>query len=129
MKKNCLVEYYDLRAYIFPLRYFLSNGTASSSDFTFQDSENGKLIFKPGEILKSISVQIVNNTKPEMNESFALSLNSDDDVTNVPAEAVQIFILDDGEYKVLWTVYSIMKLFHGLSPIEINTMYQVKPKG
>ena len=74
-------------------------------------------------------MQIVNNTKPEMNESFALSLNSDDDVTNVPAEAVQIFILDDGEYNVLWTVYSIIKLFHGLSPIGINTMYQVKPKG
>lgn len=87
-----------------PFRYSLSNGTASSSDFTFQDSQNGKLIFKPGEILKSLSVQIVNNTKPEMNESFALSLNSDDDVTNVPG-AVQIFILDDGGYNVLWTVY------------------------
>lgn len=77
------------------LRYSLSNGTASSSDFTFQDSQNGKLIFKPGEILKSLSVQIVNNTKPEMNETIALSLDSNDGVTNVPG-IVQIFILDDG---------------------------------
>ena len=46
-------------------------------------------------------MQIVNNTKPEMNESFALSLNSDDDVTNVPAGAIQIVILDDGGYNVL----------------------------
>lgn len=78
-----------------PLRYSLSNGTASSSDFTFQDSQNGKLIFKPGEILKSLSVQIVNNTKAEMNETIALSLDSNDGVTNVPG-IVQIFILDDG---------------------------------
>lgn len=77
------------------LRYSLSNGTASSSDFTFQDSQHGKLIFKPGEILKSLSVQIVNNTKPEMNETIALSLDSNDGVTNVPG-IVQIFILDDG---------------------------------
>lgn len=77
------------------LRYSLSNGTASSSDFTFQDSQNGKLIFKPGEILKSLSVQIVNNMKPEMNETIALSLDSNDGVTNVPG-IVQIFILDDG---------------------------------
>jgi len=74
--------------------YSLSNGTASSSDFTFQDSQNGKLIFKPGEILKSLSVQIVNNTKAEMNETIALSLDSNDGVTYVPG-IVQIFILDD----------------------------------
>ena len=84
-----------------PLRYSLSNGTASSSDVTFQDSQNGKLIFKPGEILKSLSVQIINNTKPEMNESFSVSLNSDDGVTNVPPGTIQIFILDDGGYNVL----------------------------
>lgn len=81
--------------YVLPLRYSLSNGTASSSDFTFQDSQNGKLIFKPGEILKSLSVQIVNNTKAEMNETIALSLDSNDGVTYVPG-IVQIFILDDG---------------------------------
>ena len=98
--------------YVLHLRYSLSNGTASSSDFTFQDSQNEKLIFKPGEILKSLSVQIVNNTKPERNQSFALSLNSDDDVTSVPG-TVQIFILDDGEYNVLCTVYYIIKIFHG----------------
>ncbi|XP_078373538.1 uncharacterized protein LOC144657116 [Oculina patagonica] len=75
--------------------YSLSNGTAAtSSDFTFQDSQNGKLIFKPGEITKSLSVNIINNTKPEMNESFSLTLASDDGVTNVSG-VVQIFILDD----------------------------------
>lgn len=74
-------------------------------------------------------MQIVNNTKPEMNESFALSLNSDDDVTNVPVGAVQIVILDDGGYNVLWTVYYIIKLFHVPSLIEIKGMYQVRPKG
>lgn len=88
----------------------MSNGTASSSDFTFQDPQNGKLIFQPGEILKSLSVQILNNTKPEMNESFTLSLNSDDDVTNFPAGAVQIFILDDGGYNLLRTVYYVIKV-------------------
>ena len=75
----------------------MSNGTATSSDFTFQDPQSGKLIFKPGEITKNLSVNIINNTKPEMNESFTLQLDSDDGVTNVPG-AVQIFILDDGAY-------------------------------
>lgn len=44
-------------------------------------------------------MQIVNNTKPEMNETIVLSLNSNDGVTNVPGD-VQIFILDDGGYNV-----------------------------
>ena len=73
----------------------MSTGTATSSDFTFQDSQTGMFVFKPGEIIKSLSLNIINNTTPEMNETFYLNLTSEDSVTDVP-EVVQIFILDDG---------------------------------
>ena len=89
--------------YVFRLRYSLSYGTATSSDFTFQDSQNGgKLIFKPGEIMKSLSVNILSNTIPEMNETFHLIINSDDGVTDVPGN-IPILILDDGEYSATST--------------------------
>lgn len=73
----------------------MSTGTATPSDFTFQDSQTGMFVFKPGEIIKSLSLNIINNTTPEMNETFYLNLTSEDGVTDVP-EVVQIFILDDG---------------------------------
>lgn len=94
--KSYIVTLIMLLAF-FCTRYSLSNGTATSSDFTFQDSQNGMLIFKPGEILKNLSVNIISNTKPEMNESFTLRLESNDGVTNTPGD-VYIFILDDGAY-------------------------------
>lgn len=73
----------------------MSTGTATPSDFTFQESQTGTFVFKPGEIIKSLSLNIINNTTPEMNETFYLNLTSEDGVTDVP-EVVQILILDDG---------------------------------
>lgn len=76
------------------------------SDFTMEDLSCGQFVFKPGEIVKSLSVNIVNDTLPEVNETLILNLTSQDGITSVTEESVQIFILDNGEYsqvrKILW---------------------------
>ena len=88
-------------------RYTLSEGTLSNiSDFTMEDLSYGQFVFKPGEVVKSLSVNIVNDTLPEVNETLILNLTSQDGITSVTEESVQIFILDNGEYslvrKILW---------------------------
>ena len=80
-------------------RYTLSEGTLSNlSDFTIEDLSYGQFVFKPGEVAKSLSVNIVNDTLPEVNETLILNLTSQDGITSVTEESVQIFILDNGEY-------------------------------
>ena len=88
-------------------RYTLSEGTLSNiSDFTMEDLSYGQFVFKPGEVVKSLSVNIENDTLPEVNETLILNLTSQDGITSVTEESVQIFILDNGEYslvrKILW---------------------------
>lgn len=81
------------------IRYTLSEGTLSNiSDFTIEDLSYGQFVFKPGEVAKSLSVNIVNDTLPEVNETLILNLTSRDGITSVTEESVQIFILDNGEY-------------------------------
>lgn len=71
-----------------------------------EDLSCGQFVFKPGEIAKSLSVNIVNDTLPEVNETLILNLTSQDGITSVTEESVQIFIMDNGEYsqvrKILW---------------------------
>ena len=93
-------------------RYTLSEGTLSNiSDFTMEDLSYGQLVFKPGEVVKSLSVNIVNDTLPEVNETLILNLTSQDGITSVTEENVQIFILDNGEYsqvrKILWIAMQV----------------------
>ena len=88
-------------------RYTLSEGTLSNiSDFTMEDLSYGQFVFKPGEVVKSLSVNIVNDTLPEVNETLILNLTSQDGITSVTEESVQLVILDNGEYcqvrKILW---------------------------
>ena len=88
-------------------RYTLSEGTLSNiSDFTIEDLSYGQFVFKPGEVVKRLSVNIVNDTSREVNETLILNLTSQDGITSVTEESVQIFILDNGEYsqvgKILW---------------------------
>ena len=88
-------------------RYTLSEGTLSNiSDFTIEDLSYGQFVFKPGEVVKRLSVNIVNDTSPEVNETLILNLTSQDGITSVTEESVQLVILDDGEYsqvrKILW---------------------------
>ena len=83
-------------------RYTLSEGTLSNiSDFTMEDLSYGQFVFKPGEVVKSLSVNIVNDTLPEVNETLILNLTSQDGITSVTEESVQIFILDNGEYSLV----------------------------
>ena len=89
------------------IRYTLSEGTLSNiSDFAIEDLSYGQFVFKPGEVVKRLSVNIVNDTSPEVNETLILNLTSQDGITSVTEESVQIFILDNGEYsqvgKILW---------------------------
>ena len=80
-------------------RYTLSEGTLSNiSDFTMKDLSYGQFVFKPGEVVKSLSVIIINDTLPEVNETLILNLTSQDGITSVTEESVQLFILDNGEY-------------------------------
>ena len=76
------------------------------SDFTIEDLSHGQFVFKPGEVVKRLSVNIVNDTSPEVNETLILNLTSQDGITSVTEESVQLVILDNGEYcqvrKVLW---------------------------
>ena len=88
-------------------RYTLSEGTLSNiSDFTIEDLSYGQFVFKPGEVVKRLSVNIVNDTSPEVNETLILNLTSQDGITSVTEESVQLVILDNGEYsqvrKILW---------------------------
>ena len=88
-------------------RYTLPEGTLSNiSDFAIEDLSYGQFVFKPGEVVKRLSVNIVNDTSPEVNETLILNLTSQDGITSVTEESVQIFILDNGEYsqvgKILW---------------------------
>ena len=88
-------------------RYTLSEGTLSNiSDFTIEDLSYGQFGFKPGEVVKRLSVNIVNDTSPEVNETLILKLTSQDGITSVTEESVQLVILDNGEYcqvrKILW---------------------------
>ena len=94
-------------------RYTLSEGTLSNiSDFAIEDLSYGQLVFKPGEVVKSLSVNIVNDTLPEVNETLILNLTSQDGITSVTEENVQIFILDNGEYsqvrKILWIAMQLI---------------------
>lgn len=80
-------------------RYSLSEGTATnSSDFTYQDSPSGQLIFKPGETTMSLSVNITEDTLPEMNETLLLNLTSGDGITSVTDESVILYILNNGKF-------------------------------
>lgn len=76
------------------------------SDFTIEDLSYGQFVFKPGEVVKRLSVNIVNDTSPEVNETLILNLTSRDGITSVTEESVQLVILDNGEYcqvrKILW---------------------------
>lgn len=76
------------------------------SDFTIEDLSYGQFVFKPGEVVKRLSVNIVNDTSPEVNETLILNLTSQDGITSVTEESVQLVILDNGEYcqvrKILW---------------------------
>ena len=77
----------------------MSEGTATnSSDFTYQDSPGGQLIFKPGETTMGLSVNITEDTLPEMNETLLLNLTSDDGITNVTDESVILYILNNGKF-------------------------------
>ena len=83
-----------------------------------EDLSYGQFVFKPGEVVKSLSVNIVNDTLPEVNETLILNLTSQDGITSVTEESVQIFILDNGEYsqvrKILWIamqVFAPRKIF------------------
>ena len=71
-----------------------------------KDLSYGQFVFKPGEVVKSLSVIIINDTLPEVNETLILNLTSQDGITSVAEESVQLFILDNGEYsqvrKILW---------------------------
>ena len=71
-----------------------------------EDLSYGQLVFKPGEVVKSLSVNIVNDASPEVNETLILNLTSQDRITSVTEESVQLVILDNGEYsqvrKILW---------------------------
>ena len=86
----------------------MSEGTATnSSDFTFDDSSNGQLIFEPGEITKSVSVNIINDTLPEMNETLLLNLTSQDGITNIADKTVEILILDNGKYPLVFVCFFV----------------------
>ena len=77
----------------------MSEVTATnSSDFTYQDSPSGQLIFKPGETTMSLSVNITEDTLPEMNETLLLNLTSGDGITSVTDENVILYILDNGKF-------------------------------
>ena len=62
----------------------------------FDHRLNQEIIFKPGEVYAGIPVNIVNDSLPENNEAFHLTLTTSDDVTTITTGFTTVVIQDDG---------------------------------
>ena len=80
----------------------------------FDHHLNQKIVVKPGEVYAGIPVDIVDDTLPENNETFHLTLTTSDDVTTVTTGFTTITIQDNG-------MYSNNKLKRA-NPLKINVI-------
>ena len=62
----------------------------------FDHQLNQEIIFKPGEVYAGIPVNIVNDSLPENNEVFHLTLTTSDDVTTITTGFSTVVIQDNG---------------------------------
>jgi hypothetical protein len=72
-----------------------SNGTAKAADNDYQPT-NGTLTFLPGETSKNITVNVIGDTKPELDESFIVNLSKASNGIIVKAAGVGKILNDDG---------------------------------
>ena len=73
-----------------------------------------------------LSVNITEDTLPEMNETLLLNLTSDDGITNVTDESVILYILNNGKFSQVWSngrfLWSSKILFSG-SKVTLEKYY------
>lgn len=76
------------------VNYSTRDGSATLLDSDYQ-SASGTLTFAPGETTKTISVNVVGDTRYEANETFSVELTSPGNATLGRAEATAAIINDD----------------------------------
>ena len=75
---------------------FNSSYSDAEINVDFDHRLNQEIIFKPGEVYAGIPVNIVNDSLPENNEAFHLTLTTSDDVTTITTGFTAVVIQDDG---------------------------------
>ena len=89
------------KSYLFVLYLFRFNSSYGGAEINvdFDHRLNQEIIFKPGEVYAGIPVNIVNDSLPENNEVFHLTLTTSDDVTTITTGFTTVIIQDNGMCK------------------------------
>ena len=66
---------------------------------------NEEVVVKPGEIYAGISVNVTEDTTPESNETFVMTLTSSDGVTTITDDSTTITIHDNGKYQIKHDIF------------------------
>ena len=75
--------------------------------FDFDHQLNQELLLKPAEKVLNISVNITEDTFPENNETFLLTLIASDEVSTITGGSVTITILNNGESDTKYDLWKI----------------------
>ena len=88
------------------VNYTTSNGTAvSGSDYTLK---SGSINFAPGEITKTITVNILDDEIPESTESFSMTISGATNVSSISDNTGSASITDSDTYPELtWSTTSL----------------------
>ena len=76
------------------VRYATADGTATAADSDYQ-AANGMLTFNPGELTKTLTVNVTGDTMVEPNEAFTVTLSSPTNASIARAQAVGTIENDD----------------------------------